>query len=98
MNSLLRAYRVLLRQLVDEEQPYEIKMEEISVEDKMEEILGRLEESAGNLVLQDLFVGIRYRREAYALFLALLELLRLQRVAARQVAAFGNIIIYRRGE
>lgn len=98
MNSLLRAYRVLLRQLVDEEQPYEIRIEEISVEDKMEEILGRLEVSAGSLVLQDLFVGIRYRREAYALFLALLELLRLQRVAARQVSVFGNIIIYRRGE
>lgn len=98
MGSLLKAYRVLLRQLVDEEHPYEIKIEEISVEDKMEEIIGRLQENCDNLVFQDLFVGIRFRREAYALFLALLELLRLQRVAARQESVFGNIIIYRRGE
>lgn len=98
MGSLLKAYRALLRQLDGEEPPYEIKMEEISVEDKMEEIMSRLQESAGSMVFQDLFIGIRYRREAYALFLALLELLRLQRLVARQGTVFGNIMIYLRGE
>jgi len=98
MASLLKAYRTLLRELADEESPYEIRLEEISVEDKMEEIMSRLQESSGRMVFQDLFAGIRYRREAYALFLALLELLRLQRLAARQDTVFGNIMIYQRGE
>jgi len=98
MGALLKAYRALLRELKEEEPNYEIRLEEISVEDKMEEIMSRLGESAGGMIFQDLFVGIRYRREAYALFLALLELLRLQRVAARQGAVFGNIMIYLRGE
>jgi len=98
MGYLLKAYRALLRELDDEGPPYEVRIEEISVEDKMEEIMNRLQGSAGSMVFQDLFIGIRYRREAYALFLALLELLRLQRLVARQGTIFGSIMIYLRGE
>ncbi len=98
LGSLLKAYRSLLRQLTEEEPSYEIRLEDISVEDKMEEIMSRLAENTGEMVFQDLFLGVRYRREAYALFLALLELLRLQRVVARQSAVFGDIMIYLRGE
>ncbi|MGE5391439.1 MAG: segregation and condensation protein A [Deltaproteobacteria bacterium] len=97
LGALLKAYRTVLHEL-SEEPSFEIRLEEISVEDKMEEITNRLAESAGGMIFQDLFLGIRYRREAYALFMALLELLRLQRVMASQAAVFGEIMIYLRGE
>lgn len=98
MGALLKAYRAVLHDLSEDEPSFEIRLEEISVEDKMEEIMSRLKASSGGMVFQDLFLGIRYRREAYALFMALLELLRLQRIFARQGTVFGNIMINLRGE
>lgn len=98
LNSLLKAYRVLLREITEDGPGFELQLGDFSVEDKMEEIVNRLEECTGSMVFQDLFNGIKYRREALAMFLALLELLRLQRVVAKQNAVFGEIIIYRRGE
>ncbi len=98
LKALLRAYRFMLQDIPAPGALYELPQEDFNVEEKMEEIIARLEGRPGGVVFQDLFTGVRYRREAYALFLALLELLRLQRVIANQTRVFGQIIIYGRGE
>ncbi len=64
---------------------------DVNVGDKMEEIINRLKKKPHTIIFQDLFLGIISKREALALFLALLELIRLQRVEALQNTPFDKI-------
>ena len=52
---------------------------------------GSSEKKPHTIIFQDLFLGIISRREALALFLALLELIRLQQVEAIQISPFDKI-------
>lgn len=93
VKALLRAYQVLLRELKLEEPELDLPSGDISVEDKMEEIMSRLQQKRGRLVLQHLFAGVSSNREAMAYFLALLELIRLQLVVAVQKDLFADITV-----
>jgi segregation and condensation protein A len=65
----------------------------IPIENKMEEILGRLKQ-VGRLLLEELFPGHFTRAELIVVFLALLELARLQQIVIYQEIEGGNILIY----
>jgi segregation and condensation protein A len=91
--SLIRAYKAVLRKTRELTHDYEIPRGDVNVGDKIEEIRARLEKRPGGLIFQDLFLGVISRREALALFLALLELIRLQQVEAVQKKIFGDIEI-----
>lgn len=71
---------------------YRVEYTEVSVKEMMEEIMTRLR-SVAVMAFAGLFAGIRDRVRMVALFLALLELVRLKRVSAEQPSRFGEIQI-----
>jgi segregation and condensation protein A len=72
----------------------EITLEEFSIEDKMQELRERLLEK-NNMLLEEIFEGqTRTKAVLIVTFLALLELVRLKEVAARQKAQFGEIRLF----
>ena len=91
--QLWRSFQSLLRDLPEQEEKFKLPQGDVNISEKMEEIVERLEQGNAGLVLQDLFQGVISLREALAFFLALLELIRLQRVEAIQDQSFGEIKI-----
>lgn len=84
VRTLVRAYKEVLDRLSSDEPSFEIPTGDVSVAEKMQEILDALYNKPVGLVFQDLFLNISTKREALAYFLALLELMRLQKVKAFQ--------------
>jgi len=80
-----------------EKEVREIIQEDISIEDRIREILNLLENKRF-INFEAIFTGQRTKRLLIVTFLALLELIRLKRVFARQAEAFGVIRIYRARE
>ncbi|MCX6993560.1 MAG: segregation/condensation protein A [Kiritimatiellaeota bacterium] len=72
----------------------EIMAERFTVADGIESILGRIKRET-QLVFATLFRPLSTRHEIIITFLALLELIRLRQVVARQEAVFGDIVIMR---
>lgn len=91
LRSLVKAYKAALKDIIETTDDYELPQGDVNVSEKMEEILERLHNVPQGIVFQNLFIGIVSRREALALFLALLELIRLQQVEAIQGNPFGDI-------
>jgi segregation and condensation protein A len=91
LKSLVKAYQAVIKELNEEEEYYELPQGDVNVGNKMDEIMARLKKKPHTIIFQDLFLGIISKREALALFLALLELIRLQRVEARQSNPFAEI-------
>jgi segregation and condensation protein A len=76
----------------------QIQASPFSIREKMDEILGRISGSPGPSSLAGIFSSLSGRAEAIAIFLALLELLRLRIVIARQENEFGEIVLERTTE
>ncbi len=93
LRSLVKAYKAALQAIIEPIDDYEIPQGDVNVSEKMEEILERLQKLPQGIVFQKLFIGVVSRREALALFLGLLELIRLQRVEAVQRNPFADIEI-----
>jgi len=93
LRSLVKAYKAALQAIIEPIDDYEIPQGDVNVSQKMEEILERLQKLPQGIVFQKLFIGVVSRREALALFLGLLELIRLQRVEAVQRNPFADIKI-----
>ncbi|MBI2438092.1 MAG: segregation/condensation protein A [Lentisphaerae bacterium] len=91
--DLIAAFNETLKRIkVDE--AGEIMAERFTVADGIEAILGRLRDQT-QVVFTSLFRPLSTRHEIIFTFLALLELIRLRQVVARQSAAFGEIVIAR---
>ncbi|MBI5623102.1 MAG: segregation/condensation protein A [Elusimicrobia bacterium] len=69
--------------------------EEFPIEDKMAKILGLLETRL-QVTWEEIFAGERKRRGIISCFLALLELIKLEKISARQERAFGRIFVFKR--
>ena len=91
LKSLVKAYHAVIKDISEDADYYELPQGDVNVGDKMEEIMARLKNKPHTIIFQDLFLGIISKREALALFLALLELIRLQRVEALQNTPFDKI-------
>lgn len=90
MNVLLRAwYAVMDRTTEDVE--YELPQSDINIGEKMDIILRILPANGTTVRFQDFYEGVGARTEALGYFLALLELIRLQKVNAYQEQRFGDI-------
>jgi len=74
-----------------------VSAEEFKIEDKIEKIMKLLEDKP-SIRLRDIFEGERTRRAVITCFFALLELIKVQRVFARQEAPFSEILIYEKKE
>ena len=71
----------------------EIAHQKFSIKEKMEAMLARVRAGNGPVPLSDVFRALSGRAEAIAVFLAVLELLRIRVVRARQEAEFGDILL-----
>jgi segregation and condensation protein A len=71
----------------------EIAHQKFSIKEKMEEMLARVKAGNGPVPLSDVFRSLSGRSEAIAIFLAVLELLRLRVVKARQDGEFSEIYL-----
>ena len=95
----IRIFDILatLREVLDraETEGRVVTGEEYPIEAKMEKILLMLSESP-YVTLRDIFSGERRRRAIISCFLALLELIKLQRIFARQETTFAEILIYKK--
>jgi len=85
---------------VDEQVPTakEIPREEVSIRDKMREVLRRMVFHPNGLAFRELFLRSTSRVEVVVTFLAVLELIKLRKVNIHQSRLFGDIMIYNRRE
>lgn len=90
--DLLDAFKKVLKNASQELK--ELLYEEIPLEQKIREILDLLEEKESLPFIQ-IFESSRTKREFIITFLALLELIRLKQIVAKQTELFGEIRIYK---
>ncbi len=94
LHDIMEAYRAFLSRLAKAEPLREVESEPLSVLERMGELLELLRHTW--LLLFSSLVGAGSQRaEVIVTFLALLELIRLQEVRARQAELFGEIVIER---
>ncbi|MDZ4804094.1 MAG: segregation/condensation protein A [Candidatus Eisenbacteria bacterium] len=79
---------------VGEEFFHEVRLEEVSLEEKIELVETMLAET-GRILFLDLLIRFPRRMHAVVTLMAILELSRLGRIAVRQEGLFGEIWIYR---
>jgi len=89
LNALLHAWYAVMERNAEVGE-YDLPPS-IDIGEKMEAILRALPEDGTTVIFQDIYVGNSLRRETLAYFLALLELIRLQKVEACQKHRFGDI-------
>ena len=92
--DLIKAFQQVLDR-AKERPVIAIESEKVSVAEMMQNLCNLLSGSSQPLPLQQLFTRIHSRDALLATFLALLELVRLQAVLARQNEIFGEIMIHR---
>ena len=88
---LWNAFNLVLRRLAEKLVVGEIKDEQVTVADKMEELLARIR-TEKSFVFSHLFPGRITVRVLVATFLAVLELTRLGKLRVRQDEAFTDIV------
>jgi segregation and condensation protein A len=91
LDDLFAAFAQVLRRT--QEAPQELPGEEFTVGQKMDTIVAALRRAGGGAAFWTLFRGSASRLEIIVTFLALLELIKLRRIRARQQEAFGEIEI-----
>jgi segregation and condensation protein A len=95
LNALIRAYQKVLTALPEERaEVFTLPEGDVNIESKMGEILRKLQRSPGGVEFQGLFAGKSSKREIATLFLALLELIRLQKVRAVQENPLDQIKVF----
>ncbi len=92
--ELLTAFSRVLHNTSDMNVVHEIVMEHYTVEEKIHELLHLLLDHR-RIRVNALFARARSRLEIVAIFLAVLELVRLGEVLIRQSSPFGDIELYR---
>lgn len=94
INTLLKAYLKISKQK-DIEFNVDIPRLDINIPDKMDQIIFHLEGNPQGFKFQDLFALSSSKREVLALFLALLELVRMQKIIAVQNELFEEITLFK---
>lgn len=89
IDDLIMAFAALWESTIDDITL--INREEISIQDKMADIINLLHKSNGKLEFSQTLIRTGTRTEVVAAFLALLELIRMQRVIIEQQHSFGPI-------
>ena len=89
--SLLSAFQDALSKVKDEELR-EIFLERFTVAEKIDDLMDRTKDGQ-RLSIHDLFRGMSSRSEIICVFLAVLELMRLNRIQTQQDDTFGDIVI-----
>lgn len=96
LEDLLSSLQAILHRAEPGAFVQEIPREELTVKDKMQDIIACIRKNQGGMEFSQLFRSGLNRQEIVVLFLALLELVRVQIVGIRQFKNFGKIIIFPR--
>ena len=91
IEDLLAAFSALWETVAEEFRT--IAREEVTVQDKMTDILGLLESFQGQMEFRQALKRAGSKTEMVSTFLAILELIRLRRIRVRQAEAFGPIVL-----
>ena len=91
MVDLLAAFSALWETVADEFRT--IAREEITVQEKMTDILGLLDSFNGRMEFRQALKRLGSKTEIVSTFLAILELIRLRQIKVRQPEAFGPIFL-----
>jgi len=94
LQDLVQALQQVLANLDLEEPVREIPREAVTINGMMAEMEERLRQDPQGISFQQLFAGARRRIDVVVRFLALLELVRLQRIRVRQREICGEILIF----
>ena len=94
--DLLSAFSKVLKE-VPKDIFYQVIKDEFSVEEKIHQILHLLLDKS-SLDLGELFSKAKNKLEIVAMFLSILELIRLKEITIKQKGIFGQIIIFRNTE
>ncbi len=98
LQDMLEAYYHVLRKAERKKEVISIDREEITIQEKIREIVTVLEERPGGVVFYELFSSAGRPDEVVVTFLALLELARRGVVMLRQSGLFADIIVFLRTE
>lgn len=93
--DLIHAFQRTLRKMRKEASFAKIRRDEISVSDRMTEVLELLQTQQGKCLFSQLFVDSFSREELVVTFLALLELMKVKSIVCYQHALFEEIVIER---
>ncbi|MEG6585675.1 segregation and condensation protein A [Dendrosporobacter sp. 1207_IL3150] len=96
MDKLLLAFAAVWESAIEDYAL--VSREEVSVQDKIQDILHLLYKYNGRVEFNNILTRSGTRSEVVAAFLALLELIKLNRVSVRQEHSFASIFIILRGE
>lgn len=91
--ELIDAFQKVLDKLPESSKKMVLDRDEISIKDKISEIVERLEQKK-SLTFSELLENIDQKSEVIAIFLALLEMVKLQLVAIRQHVESGVIRLF----
>lgn len=89
VKALLKAWESLLNRTTEESE-FDLP-QGLAIAEKMEEIVGRLTAHEGPVIFGHILAAATSHREGMIFFLALLELIRMQKVEAIQPDQFGDI-------
>ena len=89
------AFAKVLKRLEGREDILDIVREQVTVRDKLRDILAALREKPRGLPFSNIFAACRSKAECVVAFLALLELMRQLRVRVGQSSVFDEIYVYK---
>ncbi|MFD0694888.1 segregation and condensation protein A [Paenibacillus sp. GCM10027628] len=96
--DLLFAFQRTLRKLANRNIVARIRRDEISVKDRMREVVDMLKFKGGKLLFSKLFDYEMTREEIVVTFLALLELMKMKKIMCFQHQLFEDIVIHAKEE
>ncbi|NHN28771.1 segregation and condensation protein A [Paenibacillus agricola] len=96
--DLVQAFQRAMQRMSSRNMVTKIRKDEISVKDRMKDVVRWLEESDGEVLFSKLTDGDVSRESIVTTFLALLELMKMKVVVCYQHRFFEDIVIQARGE
>jgi segregation and condensation protein A len=96
--DLILAFQKALRRSVSRNRVAKIHRDEISVKDRIKQVVESLERSGGKILFSKLLQNEISREEIIVTFLALLELVKIKKVSCYQHSLFEDIVIQFREE
>ncbi|EUJ45202.1 segregation/condensation protein A [Paenilisteria rocourtiae] len=98
LNDMLGAFhKMLRRKKLSQPLHTRITKQEISIDQRMNEVMDRIELAHGRVVFEDLFV-MATKDDLIVTFLAVLELMKRRQIGVEQAASFAKLYVFSRGE
>lgn len=98
MADLILAFQRVLRRSASRNRVARIRRDEITVKDRIRQVVDALEESGGQMLFSRLLGDDLEREAVIVTFLAMLELIKIRRIVCYQHGLFEDIVIRLRGE